>query len=147
MSVLRVTVVTGAGATGAAGTVQPLDFENISASACRLPAYPAVAFAGGPKGPAIGPDAVRRDTGAALAVALAPGQVAHAWLQIAGVGDYPVNRCHPVVTGGLSISLGGTEAAEYVPDPVTVCARPPASSVELGVFPMQAGQPAPGTVP
>jgi hypothetical protein len=125
----------------------PLEFTNVSGSPCTLPSYPGVTFASGAGGPAIGPPAVQQDTAATQTVVLAPGQLAHSWLQIVAVANYPAPRCHPVTAQGLLVSLTSSAPASFVADAVPACAQPPADSAFLSVFPVRAGQPEPGIVP
>ncbi len=138
----------GAGAGVAAGSsFVPLEFTNVSASPCTLPSYPGVTFASGAGGPAIGPPAVQQDNSAAQTVILAPGQLAHSWLQIAAAANYPASQCHPVTAAGLLVSLSSSGPMSFVAEPVLACAQPPAGSAILSVFPVRAGQAQRGTMP
>jgi Domain of unknown function (DUF4232) len=119
----------------------------VSTGPCTLPNYPSVTFASGASGPAIGPPAVQQDTAAAQTVVLAPGQVAHSWLQIAAAASYPPASCQPVTAQGLLISLTSSAPASFVADSVPACAQQPSGSAVLSVFPVRAGQAQRGTVP
>jgi hypothetical protein len=112
-----------------------------------LPSYPGVTFASGAGGTAIGSPAVQQDKTAAQTVVLAPGQLAHSWLQIADAANYPAARCHPVTAPGLLISLTTAAPASFVADPVPACAQPPSGSAILSVFPVRPGKPQRGTMP
>jgi len=132
----------------AAGTSYvPLEFTNTSAGPCTLPSYPGVTFASAEGGPPIGAPAVQQDKTAVQTVLVAPGQLAHAWLQIASAANYPAARCHPVTAQGLLVSLTSSSPPSFVADPVLTCAEPPAASTILSVFPVRTGQPQRGTMP
>jgi hypothetical protein len=74
------------GGNGAAGTVYyPLDFTNISGSACTMYGYPGVAFVSSPGGSQVGAAAGRGSSTAAVLVTLAPGATAHATLGVSDV--------------------------------------------------------------
>jgi len=111
-----------------------------------LPSYPGVTFASGAGGPAIGPPAVQQDKTAAQTVVLAPGQLAHSWLQIVAAANYPAARCHPVTAQGLLVNLSSGPAS-FVADQVPACAQQPPGSAILTVFPVRLGQAQRGTVP
>jgi hypothetical protein len=77
---------------GAAGTIYyPVQFTNVSASACTLYGYPGVAFVTQPGGSVIGAPAGRR-TSARVLITIGPGVTAHATLAVSDVliGD----NCH-----------------------------------------------------
>lgn len=148
-SLSAVTISLDSAVSGAAAgsSFVPLEFENVSASPCTLPPFPAVTFAAGPSGPDIGLPAVQQDKTVAQAVVLAPGKFAHAWLQIAAAANYPAAQCHPVAAQGLLVTLTGTAGAHFVADTVQACAQPPAGSAVLSVFPVRAGPARQGVVP
>jgi hypothetical protein len=98
-------------------------------------------------GRASAPPAVQQDEAAAQAALLAPGQLAHSWLQIAAAASYPAASCHPVAAAGLLVSLTGSMSPSFVADPVPARAQAPSGSAVLSVFPVRAGQPQRGTVP
>jgi hypothetical protein len=71
---------------GAAGTIfYPLDFTNISSSACTMYGYPGVAFVSSPGGSVIGAPAKRRSPPVPAVLTLAPGATAHATLAVSDV--------------------------------------------------------------
>jgi Domain of unknown function (DUF4232) len=144
---LKISLDSAAAGIAAGSSYVPLEFANVSASPCTLPSYPGVTFASGASGPAIGPPAVQQDTAAGQTVVLAPGQLAHSWLQIVAAANYPAASCHPVTAQGLLISLTSSGPASFVADSVPACAQPPPGSATLSVFPVRAGQPQRGTVP
>jgi hypothetical protein len=144
---VKVSLDSAAAGVAAGSSFVPLEFANVSASPCLLPSYPGVTFASGAGGPAIGLPAVQQDTTAAQAVVLAPGQLAHSWLQIVAPANYPAPRCHPVTAQGLLVSLTSSGPVSFVADPGPACAQPPPGSAVLSVFPVRAGQPQRGTLP
>ena len=78
---------------------------------------------------------------------LAPGAVAHAWLQIADVASYPASRCKPVQAGGLRVAVAGAQAAAFLPHSFQACADNMPGSTLLAVFPVQPGRAERGTAP
>lgn len=148
-SLTAVTISLDSAASGVAAgsTYVPLEFANVSASTCLLPSFPGVTFASGAGGPAIGPPAVQRDQTQAQSLVLAPGQLAHSWLQIAAAASYPPASCDPVTAQGLLISLTSVTQTSFVADSVPACAQLPAGSPILTVFPVRAGQAHRGTIP
>lgn len=147
VTVVKISIDNAAAGVAAGSSYVPLEFANTSASPCALPSYPGVTFASGADGPAIGSPAVHQDTTAAQTVVLAPGQLAHSWLQIVAAANYPAASCDPVTAQGLLISLTSSAPASFVADPVPACAQPPSGSAILSVFPVRAGEPQRGIVP
>ena len=147
LSAVKLSLDSAAAGVAAGSSFVPLEFANVSASPCMLPSYPGVTFASGAGGPAIGLPAVQQDKTAAQAVILAPGQLAHSWLQIVAPANYPAARCHPVTAQGLLVRLASSGPATFLADSISACAQPPSGSAPLGVFPVRAGQPQRGTVP
>ena len=133
------------GATGS--TYYPLDFTNSSATACQLYGYPGVSFvtAGAVTGQQIGPAAERSRAFAKVAVRLAPGGTAHAWLQVTVAANYPASTCHPVTAYWLRIYPPDQTAASYVRHTFNACSS--ASTQLLTVLPVRAGRGEPGTTP
>jgi Protein of unknown function (DUF4232) len=138
-----------AGAAGAAAgsSYVPLEFANKSGRPCVLSGYPAVAFATAPGGPQIGTEAVAEQDTHSAGITLAPGAVAHAWLQIADVASYPASRCKPVQAGGLRVALERAQTAAFLPHSFRACASAMPGSTLLAVFPVQPGQAKRGTAP
>jgi hypothetical protein len=90
--------------SAAAGSVYyPLDLTNISGSTCTVFGYPGVSFVSGPSGSILGRAAHRNPVTAATTVTLAPGQTAHATLQVAEAGNYDPSQCQPVTAHWLRI--------------------------------------------
>jgi hypothetical protein len=147
LSAVKLSLDSAAAGVAAGSSFVPLEFANVSASPCLLPPYPGVTFASGAGGPAIGLPAVQQDKTAAHTVVLAPGQLAHSWLQIVAAANYPAPRCHPVTAQGLLVSLSSSGPASFVADPGPACAQPPPGSAVLSLYPVRAGQAQRGTLP
>lgn len=144
---MQISLDTASYGVAAGSAYVPLDFENVSASPCSMPSYPAVTLAAGASGPVIGAPAAQQDPTAVQAIVLAPGRLAHAWLQIINAANYPAAACQPVTAGGLLVSLASGADPRFVADPVPACAHLPAASPLLGVFPVRPGSALRGTIP
>jgi hypothetical protein len=144
---VQISLDTASYGVAAGSAYVPLDIENVSASPCSLPSYPAVTLAAGAGGPVIGAPAARQDPAAVQAVVLAPGQLAHAWLQIISAANYPPASCQPVTAAGLLVGLASRAQPSFVADSVPACAHLPGASSLLSVFPVRAGQAQRGTMP
>ena len=111
---LRVSLEPGA-RVATAVTRYVLDFTNASGTPCTLAGYPAVSAYRGdgvPLGAAAG-----RELSAAGRVLLAPGQTAHAALDV----SVPARGCGPARAAGLRVVTPGQTAARYVRRPLTAC--------------------------
>lgn len=146
-SALKVTLDTSAAGAAAGSSFVPLQFENVSASSCTLPGYPAVSFAAAAAGPQIGPAAVRQPSGTTAPLVLTPGHYAHAWLQILDAANFPASACKPVTAQGFLVAFADSASAAYVARSVPTCARTQHGSNILAVFPVQAGLATRGSVP
>jgi hypothetical protein len=146
-SELTVTLVSSAAGAAAGSSYVPLEFTNASGRSCTLAGYPAVAFASGTGGPQIGAAATAEASTHPAALVLAPGGVAHAWLQMVDVGNYPARTCKPVTASGLRVGFSGTATAAFLAHPFQACAKTVHGSDVLAVFPVQAGAPRRGTAP
>jgi Protein of unknown function (DUF4232) len=144
---LRVTLDAGAAGAAAGSSYVPLVFDNASSASCTLGGYPAVTFAAGLAGPQIGTAAALARGIRAATLVLAPGSVAHAWLQILDVASYPASKCKSVQANGLRVALAGTPTAAFLAHPFQTCANGVAGSTVLAVFPVQAGPARRGTAP
>jgi len=94
----------------------PLDFTNVSTTACTLSGYPEVAAysaGGGQVGNAAGLDT----TVSARRIVLAPGATAHA----AVVDNASARRCHLVHVIGLRVVLPGQSVPKFVRHTLTAC--------------------------
>ena len=119
---------------GGTVTSYPLDFTNVSGSACTLGGYPGVSAYRGDRvqvGNAAGADTAA----AAHRVLLAPGATAHA----AVITSIPAaGRCRPVAATGLRVSPPGQSAARYLRHTLLVCsAAGPRAPVFLHVRAIQ----------
>jgi hypothetical protein len=135
-------------AQGAAGSAYyPLNFTNTSGAACEMYGYPGVSFAAAPTGAGrqIGAPAQRNSAFTKMAVRLAPGQTAHAWLKVAVAGNYPAATCQPVTARWLRIYPPGETSAGYVGHTFNACSS--ASAALLSVLPVRAGQGVAGVTP
>lgn len=135
-------------AQGAAGSAfYPLNFTNTSGTACQMYGYPGVSFAAAATsaGQQIGLAAQRNDAFSKVAIRLAPGQTAHAWLKVATAGNYPAATCQPVTAHWLRIYPPGETVASYVGHTFNACAS--TSAALLSVLPVRAGQGVEGVTP
>ena len=146
-SELKVTLDSDAAGAAAGTSYVPLEFTNVSAGTCVLNGYPAVAFASGAGGPQIGTAATAAQAAHSAGITLGPGEIAHAWLQIADVTSYPAGKCKPVQASGLRVAPSGTQATAFLPHSFQACANSMPGSTMLAVFPVQPGQAQRGTAP
>jgi len=144
---LKVTLDSAAAGAAAGSSYVPLEFTNASGRSCSLSGYPAVTFATTVGGPQIGTAATAEYARQSGALTLAPGGVAHAWLQIADVTSFPASQCRPVQAGGLRVALTGTQTAAFLPHSFQACANKVPGSTVLAVYPVQPGQAVRGTAP
>jgi hypothetical protein len=144
---LRVRLDAGAAGAAAGNSYVPLEFTNNTAKTCTLPEYPAVAFASGAAGPPIGAAAALVPGAHARTIVLAPRAIAHSWLQIADVANYPASSCKPVQAEGLLVSFAGSAQAAYLAHPFLACAKAIRGADILDVYPVQAGRAKRGTAP
>jgi hypothetical protein len=144
---LRITVDDSQAQAGAGNSYYPLNFTNTSGSACEMYGYPGVSFAASPAaaGQQLGAAALRGTAFAKVAVLLAPGQAAHAWLKVAVAANYPAATCQPVTAHWLRIYPPGETEAGYVSHMFAACSS--ASAVLLTVLPVRAGQGVAGVTP
>lgn len=135
-------------AGGAAGSIYyPVDFTNTSSSPCGMYGYPGMSFvtAGSSTGRQIGAAAQQNPSFGKVAVRLAAGGVAHAWLQVAEAGNYPASACRPVTAHWLRVFAPGQTVARYVNHAFGACSS--SSSPLLTVMPVRAGRGVQGTAP
>jgi hypothetical protein len=144
---LQVTVNASQAGGAAGSTYYPVDFTNTSSSPCGLYGYPGVSFvtADGSAAHQIGAAAQQNPGLARVAVRLAAGGVAHAWLQVAEAGNYPAATCQPVTAHWLRVFAPGETEARYVKHAFNACSS--ASAPLLTVMPVRGGQGVQGTTP
>jgi hypothetical protein len=137
-SALKAAVNTAKPGAAAGSIYYPLDLTNISGSTCTVFGYPGVSFVTGPSGTLIGRAATRNPVKPAATVTLAPGQVAHATLQVAQAGNYDPAQCKPVTAHWLRIFPPDQTAPLFVSFTTTACsARLPhsvGSQLAVSVF-------------
>jgi hypothetical protein len=144
---LRVTVNTALAGAAAGSTYYPVDFTNTSGSACGMFGYPGVSFvtAGSGTGAQVGAAAQENPAFGKLAVRLAPGGVAHAWLQVAAAGNFPAHACKPQTVEWLKVFPPDQTVAVYVSHSFDACAA--MSAPLLFVTPVRTGQGVRGVQP
>jgi hypothetical protein len=97
-SALRATVLATQGGAALGSTYYPVQFTNTSGASCNLYGYPGVSFISGPGGSQIGIPATENPAHARQFVDLAPGQSAHAVLQVVVAQNFPPANCGTIVT-------------------------------------------------
>lgn len=144
---LRVTVNTALAGAAGGSTYYPVDFTNTSGSACGMYGYPGVSFvtAGSGTGTQVGAAAQENPAFGKLAVRLAPGGVAHAWLQVATAGNFPAHACKPQTVEWLKVFPPDQTVAVYVSHSFDACAAMGAPL--LFVMPVRTGQGVRGVQP
>lgn len=96
--------------------VFPVEFTNISSTACTLSGYPQVsAYRAG--GAQVGNAAVLDTSVSARRIVLAPGGTAHS----AVAEIIPSDRCRPVAAAGLRVVAPGQSVPRYVRYAMTAC--------------------------
>jgi hypothetical protein len=137
-SALKAAVNTAKPGAAAGSIYYPLDLTNVSGSTCTVFGYPGVSFVTGPSGTLIGRAATRNPVKPATTVTLAPGQVAHATLQVAQAGNYDPAQCKPVTAHWLRIFPPDQTAPLFVSFTTKACsARLPhsvGSQLAVSVF-------------
>jgi hypothetical protein len=144
---LRITIDDSQAGGAAGSTYYPLNFTNISAAPCELYGYPGVSFVAVPAGTGaqIGVAAKRSSAFGKVTVRLAPGGMAHAWLQVTVAANYPASVCQPVTARWLRVYPPGETAAGYVGHTFNACSS--VSTAVLTVLPVRAGQALAGITP
>jgi hypothetical protein len=144
---LRVSLDASAVGVAAGSSYVPLEFTNAAKVSCTLPGYPAVGFAASLAGPLIGTEGAAAKGMHSAPVVLAPGKVAHAWLQILNVANYPADECKLAQASGLRVGFGSTESATFLAHPFQACSSGTRGGDVLAVYPVQAGPAERGTAP
>ena len=144
---LRVTLDTSQVDGAAGSTYYPVDFINVSDTPCGMYGFPGMSFvtANSRAGRQIGAPAQRNPAFGDLAVRLAAGGVAHAWLQVAQAGNYPASACQPVTAHWLRVYPPGDTGAVYVGQAFPACAE--SSTRLLTVTPVRSGGGKQGVTP
>jgi hypothetical protein len=127
-------------ANGAAGSIYyPLDFTNISGLPCGLYGFPGVSFVAAPGGGQLGGAAIRNSTFRPALVALAPGQVAHASVQVVVAQNYPASVCKPVTAHWLRVYPPGQFAPLYAGLTAVTCTGSIPGGSTLGIYVVRPG--------
>jgi hypothetical protein len=127
-------------ANGAAGSIYyPLDFTNISGTPCGLYGFPGVSFAAAPGGGQLGGAAIRNPTFRPALVTLAPGQVAHASVQVVVAQNYPASICKPATAHWLRVYPPGQFAPLYAGLTAVTCTGSIPSGSTLGIYVVRPG--------
>jgi hypothetical protein len=128
-------------------TYYPVDFANTASSPCGLYGYPGMSFVTSADGTGrqIGAPAQPDPGFRKVAVRLAAGGEAHAWLQVTQAGNYPSATCRPVTAHGLRVYAPGETQALYVSQSFSACSS--ASVPLLTVMPVRPGRGVRGSTP
>ena len=111
---LKVAVPTGRAAPPRAAAITRSSSPTSPAAPCTLYGYPGVSFVTAPGGSQIGPAATRNPAVPRQLVTLAPGQTAHAELQVVDAENYPPADCGLVTAHWLKIYPPNQTAPVYV---------------------------------
>ncbi len=142
---LSVGLQTNVGGGAAGSQYVPISFTNTSGTACAMYGFPGVSFVTGPNGSQIGAPASRQTSFPSVTVTVAAHATAHAWLQVAEAGNYPVSTCQPVTVHWLKVYPPANTAASYLGHTFTACSS--AKVTVMMVDPVRAGSAVDGQVP
>jgi Protein of unknown function (DUF4232) len=144
---LRVAVNASQAGVAAGSMYYPVDFTNTASSPCGLYGYPGMSFvtSADSTGRQIGAPAQQNPGFGKVAVRLAAGGEAHAWLQVTQAGNYPSATCQPVTAHWLRVYAPGETEALYVNQAFSACSS--ASVQLLTVMPVRPGQGVRGSTP
>lgn len=96
-------VALGPGNAAAGSTIVPIQFTNISTSACTLYGFPGVSFTGETYAVQVGPAAARNHSSPEQVVTLAPGAMASAQVKIVDAQNYPAGTCGLTTASGILV--------------------------------------------
>jgi hypothetical protein len=113
-----------------------LDFTNISSTSCTLYGYPGISFVAAIGGQQIGAAASRTPAAKRLIV-LAPGQEAHARLDLLDVLNFPPSECAASTAHWMKVYPPNQFSASYVRWTAKVCSKP--KPVYISVAPVRLG--------
>jgi len=119
------------GGAAAGHTYYPLSLTNDSAASCTLYGYPGVSFVSSPGGSQIGAAAARSTSAYVFqaqppqTVTLAPGQTAHAGLQLVTFGDFPASQCDVVTAHWVRVYPPNQTAPLYISFTAQTCTQGP----------------------
>jgi Protein of unknown function (DUF4232) len=120
---LQIAVPASKGNAAAGSSYFPVEFTNTSASTCTLYGYPGVSFVSGIGGSQIGIPATENPAVSRKLITLAPGQTAHAELQVVGAGNYPPSSCGLVTAHWLKIYPPNQTAPLYASFTAQACSK------------------------
>ncbi len=120
---LQASVPVSKGNAAAGSSYYPIDFANTSAASCSLYGYPGVSFVSGIGGSQIGIPATENPALPRQLITLAPGQTAHAVLQVVDAGNYPPASCGLVTAHWLKIYPPNQTAPLYVSFAAQACSK------------------------
>jgi hypothetical protein len=112
----------GPAGAAAGSSYYPIRFTNTAGSACTLYGYPGVSFVTA-SGIQVGAAATEDPVYPRQLVTLAPGDTAHAELQITVAQNYPPSACSPVTVHRLKVYPPGQTSALFIPVTATACAK------------------------
>jgi len=101
--------------------------------------FPGVSFVSGPGGGQLGGAAIRNPTFGPSLVTLAPGQVAHASVQVVVAQSYPASVCKPVAVHWLRVYPPGQYAPLYAGLTAVTCTGSVPSGSTLGIYVVRPG--------
>ena len=96
-------VALGPGNAAAGSQIIPIQFTNISTSACTLYGFPGVSFTGETYAVQLGPAAARNHASPEQVVTLAPGAMASAQVKIVDAQNYPAGPCGLTTASGILV--------------------------------------------
>lgn len=134
-SALRATVGASDGAA-AGSSYYPIQFDNISSASCNLYGYPGVSFVTGAGGSQIGLPATENPAHPRQFIDLAPGQTAHAELQVVDALNFSPADCGLVTASWLRIYPPNQTSPLYASLTAQTCSK---SEHVLTVETIQAG--------
>jgi hypothetical protein len=115
----------GASDGAAAGSsYYPVQFDNISGATCNLYGYPGVSFVTGAGGSQIGLPATENPVDPRQFIDLAPGQTAHAELQLTDAQNYSPADCGTVTASWLRIYPPNQTSPLYASFTAQTCSKP-----------------------
>ncbi len=117
-------VPTGHGNAAAGSSYYPIVFTNVSGASCTLYGYPGVSFVTGVGGSQIGIPATENPTIPRQLITLAPGQAAHAELQVVDAQNYPPADCGLVTARWLKVYPPNQTAPLYASFTAQACTKP-----------------------
>ena len=138
-SALRAAVDTSRGGAAAGSIYYPVQFTNGSGTSCTLYGYPGVSLVTAVGGSQIGIPATENPAHPRQLVTLAPGQTAHADLQVVDAENYPAAACGLVTAHWLKVYPPNQTAPLYAAFTTQTCSKPKAILTVQTVQPGSSG--------